>query len=245
MGSILSTPPQPGQYAGATATGCRSQPGGSHHGHPAFLPPDRPKIIKNFQGSSKDLHKIFPKLTHDISLDNALVLMIDSRSLLGAFTFGVLFLFSLAPFAGSVLMFVKNGISWSDIGFLAVVIICLAYLVLWNCAFFRNFCYFVSARYCFICFSDRVVWAEKWLSNFKSETFLYDNITEISHGYLNGGGEAGRGLYIDDELLFSDTRRDGITQWLYLLLKKYASGHNIQFKDIDHQCPDPSSLGET
>ena len=91
-----------------------------------------------------------------------------------------------------------------------------------------------------------MIWAEKWLRNFKSETFLYDDITEVSRGYVNGGGEADRGLYIDDELLFSDTRRDGMTQWLYFLLKKYASDCNILFVDIDHQkSAATSGFGET
>jgi|GEM_PF-6214555 hypothetical protein len=189
--------------------------------------------IKVLQGDGRTLlSKYFPKFVD--SLKDGSVVLIDGRSYILAFLVGLFFLLTLVPLAAAVRMFAENGLSsWEDFLFLLVVLVCLAYISLYSWGLGHTFRQLSSGCVCLVFFDDRVVWAEKWLGHFETETFLYDEIAQISHSYINGGGDVGRGLYIDHRLLWTSTRDAGLAQHLYWLVRIQAAGREIVFVDVD------------
>jgi len=161
--------------------------------------------------------------------------LIDQRCYLAAFFMAVFFGLSLYPFVGAFSIFAENGLAlaWADIGFLLVVLVCLAYVSLFSYSFAKQFCVWSSARVCFIFFHDKLIWAEKWLGHYKTITLVYNDVTTVTHGFLNGGGDVGRGLYIDHNLLLSGDQSDRLCRWLYFVAENYIAAQRTVFKDVD------------
>lgn len=203
---------------------------------PSASLPKPPQGIKvESGGQAAFIQKIFPDLTDEISLHDAVTVLIDRRSYVGAFFLAIFFGLSLIPFGATIAMFVENGFSsWEDFAFLLVMLVCLAYASLWSYGFFRQLRYAASGRVYFIFLPDKIMWAEKWLGHAQTKIFFYDDIDQISHGGLNGGGDVGRGLYINHDLLLSCYREEHLCLWLYLMIKLRLSDREIVFRDIDH-----------
>lgn len=203
---------------------------------PSASLPKPPQGIRVLSGNkSAFIQKIFPDLTDGLNLQDAVTALIDRRSYVGAFFLAVFLGLSLISFGATIAMFVENGFSsWEDLAFLLVMLVCLAYASLWSYGFFRQLRYCASARVCFIFLGDRIIWAEKWLGHLQTKVFYYNELDLITHGGLNGGGDVGRGLYINHDLLLSCSREEHICQCLYLMIKQRFSDREIAFRDIEH-----------
>lgn len=191
--------------------------------------------LKMLEGDGPGLlARNFPSLIDVESLEGTRLLLIDGRIYVGALLMGLLFLASLLPFGAAVVLFAEHGFSaWEDFLFLLIILLCLAYLSLYSRGFFKHCCYLASYRSCFVFFGDKLLWAERYFRHFESETFLYEELGKVSHGYINGGGDRGRGLYVNGRLLLSDTREAGLSQHLYWLIRMQTAGQEIAFEDVD------------
>jgi hypothetical protein len=179
--------------------------------------------------------RIFPKLPDGLNPDDASIFVADLRDNLAAFFAAAFGLISLIPFGAATALFVRNGWSWSwwlpAYGLLALV--GLVVIMMWTRGFFFKFRYLSSVRVCFIFSRDKLIWAEKWLGHFQTETFEYDGLDEIAHSGLNGGWDSNRALYLGRTRLIYGYKKDGVCQWLFAMLREYAVGRDILFKDID------------
>jgi hypothetical protein len=179
--------------------------------------------------------KIFTKIPDGISQEGVSVFVADLHDSLAAFFAAAFCLLSLVPLGAAAALFARNGLTWTWwlLAYSMLALVGLVFFMMWTRGFFFKFRYLSSVRVCFIFSRDKLIWAEKWLGHFQTETFEYDDLDEITHGGLNGGWDSNRALYLDRERLIYGYKKDGVCQWLYLMLMEYASGREILFKDID------------